>query len=261
MTKNALTFPLYTLNVNPAKSSFFKVSKAIDTHDFDRAIDLATSTIDHIEQSLLFNVLDHRAYSLAINAKFVMATKDIHRMIEIKPTSPIGYRRLGDIYAIQGKQVHAINAFELGLQRASQEDPEYARLLDCKYMAIQQSQKRVDFIAKLPLEVLEIIVKLLSKEIKLTCFTVSNTWCKRVVECSPASWQVLTNEDDYQEEEQLINVIPRIATYIKDLTINTKNQRVRLKCLHTMRKGRFKNIRSLYLTGKKKVNVEKGALV
>ncbi|KAI9492557.1 hypothetical protein BDB00DRAFT_827937 [Zychaea mexicana] len=178
--------------------------------------------------------------------RFGEAVQDAQRIISLAPTWAMGYCRLGDLYAQQGKQLDAIDTYSIGLQSVSQDASLYAQLIEGKHSAELQNEKRVDFIRSLPVEVMAKIITLLPRDAKLVCLQVSSIWCKRTLEFS-GSWRVSSGDD--MTDEQSIKVVTYIAAYVEQLTIDTSNQQVWNQLLVDMQGGHFRKITSLHLTG------------
>ncbi|KAI9492554.1 hypothetical protein BDB00DRAFT_788691 [Zychaea mexicana] len=239
------SFPLYTLDVKRTLNSFEKIGPAIDNRDYDRALKFASITIDCIQKDQLIKALDHRAYVLGKKARFGEAVQDAQRIISLASTWAMGYCRLGNLYAQQGKQLDAIDTYSIGLQSVSQDASLYAQLIEGKHSAELQNEKRVDFIRSLPVEVMAKIITLLPRDAKLVCLQVSSIWCKRTLEFS-GSWRVSSGDD--MTDEQSIKVVTYIAAYVEQLTIDTSNQQVWNQLLVDMQGGHFRKITSLHLT-------------
>ncbi|KAI8150411.1 hypothetical protein BJV82DRAFT_587086, partial [Fennellomyces sp. T-0311] len=245
MTHSELTqFPVYNLDTDSAKHAFSKVGIAIDERDYRRAIEFASTTLVKIQESLVMTVLEHRAYALGMEGKFDLAVKDAQDMISYKPTSAVGYLRLGDLYRIQGKQLCAIDTYTKGLQSVSENNPNYPQLVEDNELATKQSNSRVDFIAKLPIEIVDDIVALLPDGSKSTSLGVSSIWRNKIFECSN-TWKTLTTGDG--ADNHLTSIITHIASHVEDLTINTTDRQVFFRYLIGINAGSFSKIRSLNL--------------
>ncbi|KAI8148498.1 hypothetical protein BJV82DRAFT_663865 [Fennellomyces sp. T-0311] len=244
-------FPVYNLDPEPIMHAFSKVGTSIDERDYKQAVEFASLALSKIQELLLVVVLEHRAVALAGQGKFDEAAKDAQEMITYKPTLARGYLRLGEIYCMQGKQLRAIDAYDVGLQSVSEDDPDYAHMVDGKALAMKRNETRVDFIDGLPIEIVDDIITLLSNNSMPACLTVSSAWRKRIFKCSKA-WKALTSGDS-READPITSVIPYIASHVEDLTINTSDRHVFLRYLLGMSTGDFTKIKSLYL----KANVTK----
>ncbi|KAI9488577.1 hypothetical protein BDB00DRAFT_877261 [Zychaea mexicana] len=80
VTCDSTTCSTYTFDVNPAMASFSKVKRAIEEHDYNLAIDFASTTIDQIQTLQLITALDHRAYPLAKKGRFDEAIQDSQKI-------------------------------------------------------------------------------------------------------------------------------------------------------------------------------------
>ncbi|KAI8143350.1 hypothetical protein BJV82DRAFT_668972 [Fennellomyces sp. T-0311] len=142
------------------------------------------------------------------------------------------------------KQLRAIDAYNLGLQSVSEDDPGYTQLISDKEIAAKQKESRVDFISALPIEVVDDIYSLLPKDSKATCFSVSSVWRDRIFKCSSA-WKTLTV--DSVSDHEIARVIQHIAGHVENLALNTMDSNVFLWYLASMSKGDFGKIKSLQL--------------
>lgn len=141
---------------------------------------LATQLIEH---------LDARAKSLANGAQFDLALRDAAMVRALSPTSALGYLRAGYVYQQQGRQQAAIRIYKQGLQAVPSTDPGYSHLEASCGAALEAQEKRIDFMSKLPADIVSMtIVPLLFEDYPLrqdsTCpyFYVSPTWRDRILE-------------------------------------------------------------------------------
>ena len=251
-------FPLYALDVNPVSASFPEVGKAIDNLDYKLAVELASVTIDQIRRSLLFTVLEHRAYALAKINKFEAAIQDAKEMIAIEPTLLRGYLVLCNIYAVQGKQQHVIDVYETALQNISdhssplKQQQQQQLLFQEKNKAVEQNKKRVDFISKLPKELLYSIFSQLDQRSKsICCWDVSKTWRNILLKKSMV-WSTLNVDDDEDQvtTRRISKFLPHISTHIRTLMVDTKYHDICSRYLVGIFKGCLNNIKPLQLKSK-----------
>ncbi|KAI8150429.1 hypothetical protein BJV82DRAFT_587168 [Fennellomyces sp. T-0311] len=246
MTKTELApLPTRTFNIDPIQTSFNKVECAIDQHDYRQAVNCASATIQFIQQLLLLSVLDNRAYALGMQGHFDDAVKDAEAMITCKPTLPTGFIRLGNIYRMQGKQRRAIETYEIGLESVPPDDPQYPLLQEGKAEATLQNEKRIDFIARLPIEMVDYIMTQLPNESRAICLSISSVWRNKILDCAE-TWCTLETDDGAGDNE-IISTMPHIAHHVQDLTVYTENRRVWLQYLLNMRSGHFRKIKSITL--------------
>lgn len=138
--------------------------------------------------SQLIEPLDTRAKALANGAQFDLALRDAAMMRALAPTSALGYLRAGSIYQQQGHQQAAMNMYKQGLMAVDPTNPWYSRLKTSYAAALEVQEKRVDFMSKLPADIVSMaIIPLLFESYELrqdtVCphFNVCRTWCQRIL--------------------------------------------------------------------------------
>ncbi|KAI8143358.1 hypothetical protein BJV82DRAFT_612440 [Fennellomyces sp. T-0311] len=246
MTRTTLNpFPAHNLDAHPVNLVFHKTAAAIDEQDYVQAVEFASRTLAKIQELLVMQVLDHRAYAYGMQGKFVEAIKDARDMITLEPTLAKGYFRLGDLYQMQGKQQSAIDAYDLGLQSASPDHSDYARIVHSKESAIKKNDTRVDFVGRLPIEMADEIISLLPTESKFVCLTVSSVWRNKILQCLN-TWKTLVSGDGARAN-RTISVMSQIACHVEDLTINTTDRNIFLRYLVELSTDNFGRIKSLKL--------------
>ncbi|KAI8138293.1 hypothetical protein BJV82DRAFT_299440 [Fennellomyces sp. T-0311] len=234
------SFPVYNVDADSVKCALNKVEVAMEHRDYRQVSESALVALDQIQVSFMA-MLDLRAYALGMQGKFNEAIKSAQRMITCEPTLATGYLRLGDLYGIQGKQLDAIDAYDLGLQSASADHADYAQLIDGKESAIKRSQTRVDFVARLPIEIVDDTITLLPNKSKFVLLTISSIWRNKIFRCSSV-WKTLSNDTS---DDGIASVIPHIAAHVEDLTIATTDRRVFLRYILGLTGGNFSKIKSL----------------
>ncbi|KAI8137600.1 hypothetical protein BJV82DRAFT_583519 [Fennellomyces sp. T-0311] len=200
---------------------------------------------DPIDTVQLIATLDQRAYNLSLKGEFDEAVKVAQDIITSNETSAQGYLRLGEIYGAQGKQRLAIETYDEGLLWVPSTDPCYAILVDEKGKATERSNRCIDFVADLPFELIQNILVDLPKGSKAACLHVSNVWRSKVLNCE-LIWAAITVEDtDF--DKCFAAVLPHIAAYVEDLTMDSSNSHIWFRFMHYMQNGAFKKIKSLHL--------------
>ncbi|KAJ8658049.1 hypothetical protein O0I10_006320 [Lichtheimia ornata] len=168
-----------------------------DNSSIDNAIKLQTSLAQHHLQKLLL-ALNVRA-SLLVNAERLdLARNDAIAMTNLAPSSPLGYLCGGGIHSLRLNYASAIRTYDNGLKRVSRSHPQYDRLLHARATAFEKYDTRVDFISKLPLDIVthNIIPRLLQGrrlvEIEFACqyFYVSRTWRQRLALASGLHYEI-----------------------------------------------------------------------
>ncbi|KAG2223532.1 hypothetical protein INT45_000852 [Circinella minor] len=250
MTTIDPSFPLYVLDVNTISTSFTKVGKAIDNLDYKLAANWASASIDQIRRSLLFTVLEHRAYALSKLDKFEAAIKDAKEMISIAPNLSRGYLILCNIYAIQGKQQHIIDLYETALENIKDfSSPQQQLLTQEKSKAEQQNKKCVDFVTKLPKELLYSIFSHLDQRSKsICCWDVSKKWRNVLLKRSMV-WPTLNINDDGDQitTRRISKILPHISAHIRTLIINTEDQVTCSRYLVDIYQGYLNSVKTLQI--------------
>ncbi|KAI7857952.1 hypothetical protein BDC45DRAFT_346832 [Circinella umbellata] len=259
---------LYQFNVDPVISSFSKISKAVDDHDYKDAVQCASVTIDQINQSLLFSVLDYRIHALCNIYNYEAAICDAKHMVSLAPSLPLGYLRLGNLYTIQGKQKEAIKTYETALKNSfptlplkenDNNDPnsihhrqqeQYQNLIQRKNTAIEQYEKRIDFISMLPKELSSSILAKLNKESKSECLETCKKWREILLACPMAWYTMNMNNSNFMLEAQIESMLSDIAPNVRYLSLDTVGKLTCSKIIQEMVNGIFCNLKSLRITAK-----------
>ncbi|CDS06485.1 hypothetical protein LRAMOSA09013 [Lichtheimia ramosa] len=136
------------------------------------------------------NVLNERARLLANSAQFEAALRDAAAIRTILPESGLGYLCTGDVYCQQGRYAAAIAIFDQGLVAVPDSDPYYHHLQQHRIIAATNNKKRVDFITKLPLDI--VITNILPRMELVFYSETKNTTYKRYCEFLSVSraWQM-----------------------------------------------------------------------
>ncbi|KAJ8652717.1 hypothetical protein O0I10_011662 [Lichtheimia ornata] len=132
----------------------------------------ATETLQQTAQRFV-EVLNERARLLANSAQFDTALRDAAAIRAIFPGSGLGYLCNGDIYGQQGHYDAAISIYDQGLEAVPVSDPCYQQLQQHRMTAVSSNNKRVDFISRLPLDI--VVTNILPRVDHLYC---SNTPCE-----------------------------------------------------------------------------------
>ncbi|KAI8150433.1 hypothetical protein BJV82DRAFT_573575 [Fennellomyces sp. T-0311] len=197
-------------------------------------------------------VLEHRAYAFGMQGLLEEAVKDAQNMIALAPAISTGYFQLGNIYRMQGKQLSAIKAYDTGLKIVPTSHPYHDQMMKNRELATERSKSRIDFVARLPVEIVDSIISLLPSEAKSISLTVSSVWRNKILKCSD-TWKTLTCGSE--KDDWATALIPHIGTHVEDLTINTTDRRVFLRYLHCMNAGDFDKLKALKLADLELKNV------
>ncbi|KAI9494258.1 hypothetical protein BDB00DRAFT_787301 [Zychaea mexicana] len=229
-----------------------KINEAIATHEYLETVKHASAAIDKTQ---VIALIDIRAYAYSLQGCYEAACIDAQRMIHLAPHLADGYMRLGHIHTMYGKQRSAIAAYNDGLENVAAADQKQGneQLQAAKREAETISQKRVNFVSKLPLEIGTLIISLLPKNAIASCISVSRAWRQRALE-SAASWKILSVDEEHADR-QLASVVGYTAHHVEHLTLNTSNTATRSKYFECMRDYKFKKLHSLIMTARATANL------
>ncbi|KAI9489155.1 hypothetical protein BDB00DRAFT_635660 [Zychaea mexicana] len=224
------------------------ITDALDRRNYQSAIAEASSAIASLFERQYIALLDKRSYAHAMRCNFKAALDDAHEMIKYAPTCAKGYLRAGRLYTMEGKQTAAIRICQRGIEAVSKSDPLYLLMKDSKVLAEYQNAKRIDFIARLPLETAFTVFMQLDRGEKGIALGVSKMWRERLLLCSHA-WSKLTSTG-CKPDLMIANTIDRIGPHVQTLLLACKTNTLRNLYLNHMKDGTFVNLRTLILTSK-----------
>lgn len=192
----------------------------------------------------LTSLLHERSLALLKCAQFDNALRDADAIQELVPRSAPSYLLKGEIYAHQGFHEEALEVYEEGLE----EDKDDQQLLKGKAEAEAMGNKRVDFISKLPLElvsayIVPLVVDGNEWHTRNPCpyLQVSSTWRDRF---SRANLHFLFNDHgNMGYPEQAFTVLHRIQS-LKVLNYKPGSDLARL--LH---RGHFVSLQKMEMNG------------
>ena len=268
---NSSILPIQPTNLPLFEQRYRHIQNTINNGTHHQLIQDVTMAIDDVFQSQLLVLLDIRAYAHAMEGHYQLACTDAEQMIEYAPHLPAGYVRQGIVFSMYGRQTKAIEKFDYALliannssnnnnnntstQHAQQQQQEdIKRLIACKNEAISLNDRRVDFIARLPVEIVNSIITLLPKSSKVSCMRVARIWAQRTLDCASA-WKTLSASGN-RIDNQVAAKTECIAGHIEKLRIDTPNKIVRSKYIQCMRNGLFKRLRSLTMTGSNRNDID-----
>lgn len=111
-------------------------------------------------------------------------------MQQFSPFSAVGYLREASIYSAQGKQRLAIDIYDKGMTMVDTMDTHYDDLKRAKMDAEQRQNTRIDFISKLPIDIVitTLIPMFMSDSLEdplvpSPYLFISSAWHDRIVEC------------------------------------------------------------------------------
>ncbi|KAJ8652714.1 hypothetical protein O0I10_011659 [Lichtheimia ornata] len=177
-----------TVEGNISWSELLKPTITTAQHDNDdNRIAMATETLKQAARRFV-EVLNERARLLAKSAQFETALRDAAAIRAILPESGLGYLCNGDIYGQQGHYNEAIAIYDQGLEAVPHSDPYYQQLQQNRMEAVINNNKRVDFISRLPLDIVitNIIPRMepayLDPDVLYEPLYVSRTWQERILQ-------------------------------------------------------------------------------
>lgn len=205
------------------------------------------------------DMLNQRAAAYAHKAMFKQALDDCNFMMDMAPTNPVGFLRTGAIYAMQGRYAAAVQVYEQGMTSISPDSPSYAQLESekSKAQAILDTT-RVDFIATLPLDVMQVLVPLFyTGRIpgdQHDCLDVSKKWRERICYCTAfrvkGAQSVMTARSTRQQQQLQDTRILQVAPYIVSMHfVDSWSMRQRNLYMSTIKNRRFTKLRELHLCG------------
>ncbi|KAI9268121.1 hypothetical protein BDA99DRAFT_504907 [Phascolomyces articulosus] len=118
--------------------------------------------------------------SLGEKGRYEEELEEAKAMVAFAPRDPAGYLVAGRRYANQGLQRRALEVYSKGLKAVSTSHPEYRLLLDGKVTAEKYIGHKVDFVAQLPIELLDPIMAHLDCETIAESVVVSKAWKKKL---------------------------------------------------------------------------------
>ncbi|KAI9246731.1 hypothetical protein BDA99DRAFT_526806, partial [Phascolomyces articulosus] len=232
------------------------IRNAYQNHSLDQVIDLSTDAIHHVQQWDLIPVLDRRAHAFGMKGHFEKAVQDAEEIISFAPTRAIGYLRLGQLFAMQGKQLAAIQIYEEALTKVEKQqdngDSGHQELIQRKMRAMEKNDQRLDFITVFPLEIIDSIFEGFGENTKLISMQVSTKWRNTVMHC-PNTWKTLNYDFYYfwdrpDRVAEMMPVVPHVAKHVMYMHIGTNSEEMCQKNLELLEKGYFKRIKTLEMT-------------
>ncbi|KAI7850152.1 hypothetical protein BDC45DRAFT_539514 [Circinella umbellata] len=174
-----------------------------------------------------------------------IALADAEQMINLLPHSAVGFIRKSEAYLMYGYKKQALSTYDNGL-RSVTNTFDIQQLLLAREQIIMEihNAKRIDFLACLPMEIVNEIVSQLSKTSKATCLSVSKTWRERTIE-SPDAWKYISIDNTTVVNIRIASILGHVAPRVRYFTLKNVHDSVHQKYLQNIRPGRFKKIQSL----------------
>lgn len=214
--------------------------------------DLTTDVRDCVEK--LLSTMNARASLLVKAERLELALADAYTMMDIAPYSPLGYLRAGDVVSLRGQYGSAIEMYDDGIERASRSHPHYAQLVKAREAAYEKKNKRIDFISKLPLDVvvLNITPRILQRRTRFhlgkpcTYFDVCRSWRQRLALADGLEYKVGPDDlskDGYQRVWDL-------APFMRSLTVTQPMREILSKITKRPHHRSFNMLKELTIIGR-----------
>ncbi|KAI8137575.1 hypothetical protein BJV82DRAFT_718093 [Fennellomyces sp. T-0311] len=202
----------------------------------------------------LKNLDNRRAVLLVARAKayssigrLADAISDALKAIEADPMSAEAYFVAGDAYSTQGKQQEAVNIYEQGLRTVL--PSEWPLLYEGRIVPRQQMARRIDFVAKLPLEITRTIFDHAEKQSHSSptrYAEVSKLWRDTVLFQCPSLWDTVNISDQsFGYHLTTLHVLPFIATHVRVLKMRDLSDRNLQRVIAIAESGRFSLVKSV----------------
>ncbi|KAI9272965.1 hypothetical protein BDA99DRAFT_556549 [Phascolomyces articulosus] len=145
------------------------------------------------------SLLDVRAWTYGTHHQINQGLKDAYQMITYSPTTPSGYLRAGSLYVMDNRYKAALEVYEQGIEAITaadrnnngDDDDDDSQLKDSAERKILQEKydeaklylekTRVDFVARLPSDVLCQVLDYLPFNALLETLNVSKIWREHVI--------------------------------------------------------------------------------
>ncbi|KAI9272886.1 hypothetical protein BDA99DRAFT_556482 [Phascolomyces articulosus] len=211
---------LYWQSGNAGRSALTECTTDLEESKFQDAIDHASSAITDLLDSLL-HTLDIRAKTYGHVMQFNEAFRDAYHMIRYAPTKAIGYLRIGELYLLQCRQRAAMRIYQQGIDTIPKEQTDELRKLSEKYqVAKTELDRRVDFITRLPYDLMCVVLDRLTTDHLVQMLKVGKSWRDRIAEY-PKPWRtILLSDCDSSEQdkiEALMSALPIVSRHIKKI--------------------------------------------
>lgn len=216
--------------------------------------DLTTQLHEPV-QSIL-SVLDRRANTLSKCADFNAALRDAKVMQQLSSSSAIGYLQEASIYSEQGKQRRVIDTCNQALGLVDKKDAHYATLQRIKEDAEQRQNTRIDFITKLPLDiVVTALIPLITNQYMMENkphphLYVCNAWLDRIVQCFGGFDYSVFRTGEFNAEK--VSELVRFSQYTRTLYVDWEGEGTWLNDM--LRDNDFSSLRHLHFGSKLKLN-------
>ncbi|KAI8141216.1 hypothetical protein BJV82DRAFT_670841 [Fennellomyces sp. T-0311] len=148
---------------------------------YEKRIKYATSRINKLVNDIL-PLLDARAAAYGCNGNILDGIRDAQQMIQLAPSLSAGYLRSGQLYTMFGYQRRAMNTYKQGIDNVDSEQQK--ALWKQHHIAEVKSSQKIDIIGTAPYDIVIRIGQYLRLKKRIMLLGVSNTWRKKLFECS-----------------------------------------------------------------------------
>ncbi|CDH54816.1 predicted protein [Lichtheimia corymbifera JMRC:FSU:9682] len=182
----------------------------------------ATETLQQTAQQFV-EVINERARLLANSAQFDTALRDAAAIRALLPGSGLGYLCMGDIYCQQGRYPAAVAIYDQGLEAVPESDPYYQQLQQHHIAAITKNSKRIDFISRLPLDIvvtniLPRITPELTVVMSFEPLDVSHAWRERILKHPKGLHFGFYGDTFDKDQERIVQFAPYIQSLAGSMT-------------------------------------------
>ena len=199
-------------------------------------------------QAKIFQMPDTQLQTYLKQGSPDRALTHAEQMTNQLPRSAAGFIRKAEIYLMYGYKKKALTAYDDGLKSVTNSfDIQQLLIAREKTMMEIYNAKCIDFMAYLPMEIVNQIISRLSKASKAECLSVSKTWRARSI-ASPDAWRYLSIDSNIVNI-QLASVLRHVAPHVRYFTVKNVPDSVHRKYLENIPSGYFKRIESLEIAG------------
>ncbi|KAI8147922.1 hypothetical protein BJV82DRAFT_664261 [Fennellomyces sp. T-0311] len=196
---------------------------ALDNEDYDAVIGHSSATVDDLQKRLV-HLLKMRVTAWGQKGQYDQELKEASEIMQYAPHDPMGYLCAGSRYADQGHQTKAIEIFNKGLRNVPQNNIQYKTLYAAKQHALKRYSQRIDIIAKVPFDIVTIILDQIPPKTLALCVEVSPIWRQKLLEY-PGCWRKIRIDDfvdeidGYHTLSRVCRILPRISHYVRELSL------------------------------------------
>ncbi|KAI8138850.1 hypothetical protein BJV82DRAFT_717036 [Fennellomyces sp. T-0311] len=213
----------------------------------DSVIRLASETIDVVLQSRLLPLYVMRAMAHAKKGQFDKAFRDGEEVIRLDPWSVQGYTCMAELHMLHGKAASAVHILKEGLSKVPGQDPAYYQLKLRLQEATEQMERHVDFITKLPTEILNMILGSPRIDQLIVLLHVSKAWRTRLLGLSKPWAAIRADGLSALQAYQLSFLIPMIGNHIEWMSLSVHHEKLRKNLITEASQGQLCKLKTLAL--------------